>query len=493
VIDNQLIVNDGRMLFWNNANTLTSATDADGYIYSTSSAVIPTPGFGVVSPVPASHLIWVSRGDFLNAYNTPLTQGAEPIATISSTLNTIDNKTFPFGTVYGLAASSDNNFLWVSDQERNRVFRVRNPLTTPKVDIVLGQGNLTSTNCNRGVVAAANANPVPSLSMLCSPSHLSLDSAGNLYVSESFIEIQGNQRLLLFSADTFPNNNTAVLYGPSAIKSFPLYTPAFQTAFDSANHMVTGYNPYLGGRFMRYFIDPLLVSGTDNQNAELASASGQLNDFYSWATNAFFDSNDNLWTYDANRGQVRKYIQPFTQLPTAFISNPVPSSAGSVINFSAEATTSAALDHIELLVDGVAIATSSSSPISTSFDASVFIHNSYHAFTARVTDSNGAVGETSKLIKGIDVTPPTSTITSPTNGASLSRNTNITFTADATDNAAVQSVEFRINNTLKCTDATAPYTCSWKTPNIPGSYTLKAKAIDKAGNNTTDTITVTVL
>lgn len=90
-----------------------------------------------------------------------------------------------------------------------------------------------------------------------------------------------------------------------------------------------------------------------------------------------------------------------------------------------------------------------------------------------------------------DTTPPTVTITSPSNGASVFRNFTYTIRASATDNLKVAKVEFYINNVLRTTDTTSPYTSSWRVPNVRNaSYTITAKAYDTSGNTATSSITV---
>jgi hypothetical protein len=91
-----------------------------------------------------------------------------------------------------------------------------------------------------------------------------------------------------------------------------------------------------------------------------------------------------------------------------------------------------------------------------------------------------------------DTTPPTVAITNPSNGAIVTKNTNVTISATASDNAGINKVEFFVNATLQCTDTTASYTCSWKVPNkAKVSYVLQAKAYDRSGNTATTSITVT--
>jgi hypothetical protein len=88
---------------------------------------------------------------------------------------------------------------------------------------------------------------------------------------------------------------------------------------------------------------------------------------------------------------------------------------------------------------------------------------------------------------------PIVNITNPKNGAIIKRNTQTVIAATATDNVGVAKVEFRVNNTLLCTDTTASYTCLWK-PTVRGKYKIEAKAYDTASpsNTATSTVNVTV-
>lgn len=91
-----------------------------------------------------------------------------------------------------------------------------------------------------------------------------------------------------------------------------------------------------------------------------------------------------------------------------------------------------------------------------------------------------------------DTTPPTVTITSPVNGGTVSRHSNVTITTSASDNVGVTKVEFYINNTLKFTDTTSPYSYVWSVPNSRNvQYTLTAKAYDTVGNNSSNSVNVT--
>ncbi|HEY2090507.1 MAG TPA: Ig-like domain-containing protein [Thermoanaerobaculia bacterium] len=91
-----------------------------------------------------------------------------------------------------------------------------------------------------------------------------------------------------------------------------------------------------------------------------------------------------------------------------------------------------------------------------------------------------------------DTTPPTTSITAPTSGATVSGTT--TVSASASDNVGVTKVEFYLDGALQSTDTTSPYSWSWNTTTAAnGSHSLQSKAYDAAGNvGSSTSISVTV-
>ena len=207
----------------------------------------------------------------------------------------------------GLVPSPVGGSLWVSDTFNHRVLRIRNPLTSPVVDVVLGQTDASGNQCNRGLVPPPNTGTdlVADATMLCNPGALSFDKLGNLFVSDDAPEIEGNWRLLRFAGGLFPTSASTTLFDVPATKIFPYRggQPAitFEPAFDSANRMVVGYNSYLGGNFVGVYNDPP-GPGTDPDT--------YLNDFGSWPSGVAFDANDNLYVGDANRARLLVYHKP---------------------------------------------------------------------------------------------------------------------------------------------------------------------------------------
>jgi hypothetical protein len=118
-----------------------------------------------------------------------------------------------------------------------------------------------------------------------------------------------------------------------------------------------------------------------------------------------------------------------------------------------------------------------------------------YTVSARATDDLG--GTTTSTPSSITVTaantPPTVSLTSPTDGAIFPWKPTITITATASDpGGAVTRVEFRDGTTVLGQDATAPYSLTWRNVS-PGTHVLTARATDNAGAvTTTSAVTITV-
>jgi predicted xylan-binding protein with Ca-dependent carbohydrate-binding module/NHL repeat-containing protein len=331
VAGSQLFVSDGRLFFWNNAPNLTNGQAPNGYLGASSATQIPNPAYTQLK-ADQDKRIWVAKKNEVIIYQAPLATGSAPVAAIRSPIATLDGSVYTFSDISGLAPTSHGEYLWISEAATSRVVRIKNPLTNPVIDIVLGQTSLSGTTCNRGLIVPPSQNPGrpasadADLTMLCKPGALSLDRQANLYVSDHSLETEGNWRLLMYSASLFPVNPTTVLYAPSATKEFPRSTTTnatphayFEATFDSQNRMVIGSNPYLGPRFMDYYSKPTSLNPTNPSDPTYAVPNGKFADFYSWPVAVTFDSVDNLYVYDANRGQVRIYKQPFILPPISFV------------------------------------------------------------------------------------------------------------------------------------------------------------------------------
>ncbi len=342
VYGDQLVVPDfQRLLFWNGLEELSNGQEADGAIGNARWR----PGANCCGRIKADDtgrlwsLSWEGR-HFIDVYQLPLDESSAPVSTLWT-----GTDSYPVlgsgssvrigGRVFGLVPAEGGRFLWLSDTDNHRVLRIRDPLTEPVVDVILGQVDATGTKCNRRADLRAHQPSDRSvyenvtMDMLCFPGALALDQYGNLYVSDHALEFDGNHRLLVFPAERLPSDNATALFGVHATKAFeehggrghnlvvsdyeprtvidnsgwgPLSASTWEPAFDSVNRMVVGYNMYRGGRFAGVYEDPL---GSRTQ------PDTYLRDLWSMAYSATFDENDNLYMSDINRGRVLVYRNPF--------------------------------------------------------------------------------------------------------------------------------------------------------------------------------------
>lgn len=101
------------------------------------------------------------------------------------------------------------------------------PADQPIVDVILGQSDHAGLKCNRIAPLRLHAGGDPEGALLspgadtlCFPGALSIDRLGNLYVSDHSLEVEGNNRLLIFDAESLPRTNSTTIYRHPAGKIF---------------------------------------------------------------------------------------------------------------------------------------------------------------------------------------------------------------------------------------------------------------------------------
>jgi hypothetical protein len=125
--------------------------------------------------------------------------------------------------------------------------------------------------------------------------------------------------------------------------------------------------------------------------------------------------------------------------------------------------------------------------------SSVALQPGANILTITARDAAANSGATILTVTFTDTTPPTTAVTAPAAGATVTGTLNVTGTA--ADNVGVVGVQFRLDGANLGAEATsAPYAVSWNTTNTAnGSHTLTAVARDAAGNSTTSAgVVVTV-
>ena len=169
---------------------------------------------------------------------------------------------------------------------------------------------------------------------------------------------------------------------------------------------------------------------------------------------------------------------------------------GGIITVTATATDGVGVTGVQFELDGAnlgAVITGAGPVYSVSWNAAG-IASGPHTLSAVAADTakNTAASSVSVIM---DTTPPTVSLTAPTTGSSV--NGTVTITANASDNAGINGVQFAldgVNLGSAVTGGGPSYSYSWNTLTAAnGSHTLSAVAMDLAGNTAASaSISVTV-
>jgi Big-like domain-containing protein len=193
---------------------------------------------------------------------------------------------------------------------------------------------------------------------------------------------------------------------------------------------------------------------------------------------------------------------PDTTPPNVTIASPANGATVSgTITISANASDNVGVAGVRFHLDGASLgAEDTSAPYAGSWNTAG-VANGSHTLTAIARDAAGntrtsvPVTVTVNNAPSPDTTPPTVSLSSPANGATVSGT--ITVTANASDNVGVAGVQFfldSLDNPLGPEDTSAPYQVSWNTAAVSnGQHVIAAVARDTAGNRTTSAaVSVTV-
>ncbi len=124
------------------------------------------------------------------------------------------------------------------------------------------------------------------------------------------------------------------------------------------------------------------------------------------------------------------------------------------------------------------------------------LSNASHSLSAKAYDAAGNVGTSTTVTVTVnngprDTTAPTVSITSPANGATVARRSQVVISASASDDVGVKQVEFYVSGSLVGTSIASPYSAIWSVPGAKAkSYTITARAYDAAGNQKEASITI---
>ncbi|MGN6780689.1 MAG: Ig-like domain-containing protein [Marmoricola sp.] len=143
------------------------------------------------------------------------------------------------------------------------------------------------------------------------------------------------------------------------------------------------------------------------------------------------------------------------------------------------------------------LCTDAATPYACSVNTTSWAKGSYD-FQSVATDEAGNSGTSALATRTVDNTVASVSVTSPLAGAVVRGTTTVTADANASKGVASVALQYRLSPSgawqTICTDATAPYSCSWDSTAVTkGSVDLRALMTDSAGATLSSTpVTVTV-
>jgi Subtilase family/Bacterial Ig domain/Fervidolysin N-terminal prodomain len=169
------------------------------------------------------------------------------------------------------------------------------------------------------------------------------------------------------------------------------------------------------------------------------------------------------------------------------------STVSSSITVSVSATDNVGVERIELYIDGAFFGTSTTDPHNFYWNTNDF-PDGYYELSAIGYDTSGNIGSNSVTVyvhnlQEQDSTPPVVSITSPADGAHLSKLVKITVSAS--DNIGVTRMQLYVDGLLMVDKQASVISWPWNVKKASnGEHIISSKAYDAAGNVGTVSITI---
>jgi hypothetical protein len=183
-----------------------------------------------------------------------------------------------------------------------------------------------------------------------------------------------------------------------------------------------------------------------------------------------------------------------TAAPTvALTSPPAGATLRGTVTVMATASDDLEVFGVRFTVDGVPLGAEVTVPPYIVWWTTTGAANGPHAVAAIARDAAGHEATASVVVTvANDTAPPTVTLTSPAEGATLGGVT--TLVAAASDDVGVVGVQFKIDGALVGVDSVAPYELLWNTLDAAnGTHLVTVVALDGASNETATSAEVAVL
>jgi|GEM_PF-318826 len=180
------------------------------------------------------------------------------------------------------------------------------------------------------------------------------------------------------------------------------------------------------------------------------------------------------------------------QSPQVTIVNPTNgATVRGLVTVTAEAQDNVAVSKVEFYIDGTKVGEDTSEPYQYNWDTVGLTNDSTHTIQAKAYDIIGNPGQSDTVAVRVVNNIPQVTIINPTDGETL--HGTVTIQAEVQDNEGIAQVEFFVNDKVLKSFISSPYEYGWNVDEIiDGTYTIKVKATNLSGNQSSKSINVIV-
>ncbi len=152
--------------------------------------------------------------------------------------------------------------------------------------------------------------------------------------------------------------------------------------------------------------------------------------------------------------------------------------ATGTVGLSATASDAVGVVRVRFLVDGVSVGSDTSAPYTLDWDASDLAAPA--TIVAKAYDEAGNTTLSAARTVVPDRTAPTVVLTAPVDGDSVTGT--VSLSATASDDVAIDHVNFVAEGVVVGRDDSAPYALDWDSSGCDDDATLSAEAVDTSGN-----------
>ena len=221
---------------------------------------------------------------------------------------------------------------------------------------------------------------------------------------------------------------------------------------------------------------------------------------YEWNSTAMEDDSEHIWyvkAFDTSENEAQTqpiaiYVDNEDNIPpTGFILYPYAGQTLSgVVQIQVSASDNTGVAQVEFFIDGLLAVSDSQEPFNYDWDTAFSAEDEDHVISVTVTDLGGNAFDLAPIAVTVnnddtpenDITPPVVAILTPLSSQTVSDS--VLISGFATDNVAIEQVQFFVDDQLVSTLTDTPYNTLWSTYDLPNysEHIIQMIAQDPTGN-----------